>query len=109
MRHTPETYEGLGAALVRPGLGTMTELIGRGVPFWCVREAGNAELTHNAAVVERIGAGVDLGVLDGAAYPSSGGPAAAALAGPPTCARPHDGAPVTFDGARTTAELVLAR
>lgn len=108
-RHTPEMYAGLAAALVRPGLGTMTELIGRGIPFWCVREAGNAELAHNAAVVERIGAGVDLGVLDGDGRGPRGALLSAVLAGPPTCARPDDVAAVRFDGARTTAELVVAR
>lgn len=109
MDHTPPTYERLAAALIRPGLGTMTELIGRGVPFWCIREAGNSELAHNAAVAQRFGLGVDLGVLNGRDETADATVLEHVADGPPSGPAEHHVTPVRLDGALRTAELVLAR
>lgn len=61
--HTSGSYEGLAGAVVRPGLGLLSELLARRVPVWTVAESRNVELAFNAAVVERIGHGIDLGTV----------------------------------------------
>jgi len=107
----------VAAALVRPGLGIVTDLLWHGVPVACVRETGNAELEHNASALVRLGAGLDLGQLvDGSAAEAS------ALAGrldglddlgrrdgsertvPPAGVAP---ATLGFDGAVAVADVVL--
>jgi hypothetical protein len=110
--HTPALYDALAVAVIRPGLGTLTELLARGVAINCVYEGGNAEVAHNAAVVARLGAvGQDLGsppadpvgeaawvrgVLDGLLRASVGGTSAVAPG-------------LRFDGAAETARIVLGR
>jgi hypothetical protein len=101
-QHTSAMYDLVQAAVVRPGLGTVTELLARRVRLHCVREEGNAELAHNARVIVDLGAGDDHGgpraelaelVTGGDARPQS---------------RHARGASLRFDGADRTAELVLA-
>lgn len=90
----------LAAALVRPGLGTVTDLLQHGVPMICVREGGNAELVHNARAIEANGWGIDLGTV-----PDSVEGLVAGLARLEACAP----APVpTFDASARVAEVVLA-
>jgi hypothetical protein len=106
----------VAAALVRPGLGIVTDLLWHGVPVACVRETGNAELEHNASALVRLGAGLDLGRLGGAAVAEAavlagrleglgdlGRPDVTDGAGPPA------GGSVTlgFDGAAAVADVVL--
>ena len=105
--HTPAMYDALRAAVVRPGLGTVTELLARGVPIHCVREADNAELAHNAGVIVGLGAGIDHG------FPTAA--LAASLIderGDPTGNDPtgnaRNAASLRFDGADRTADLVLS-
>jgi hypothetical protein len=105
--HTPAMYDGLRVAVVRPGLGTVTELLARDVRILCVREPGNAELAHNAGVVVELGAGEDLGAPDG----ERSDQILAALLRTPVdgVMGRRAGVALRFDGASRTAELVLAR
>lgn len=59
--HTPSMYDDVTTALIRPGLGTLTELLARETQILCIREDGNAELRHNAEVVVELHRGLDLG------------------------------------------------
>lgn len=99
--HTPAMYDALQAAVIRPGLGTLTELLARRVHVHCVREPGSTELAHNTRVVVELGVGDDLGVPR------------AELAGRIVDGRGavHDGSDprtgLRFDGGMRTAELVL--
>jgi hypothetical protein len=100
--HTSAMYDVLRAAVVRPGLGTVSELLARGARIHCVREPGNAELEHNARVVSDLGAGTDHGApsielataLDHAITDPVGSEA--------------QRAGLRFDGADRTAETVLS-
>ena len=100
--HTSAMYDVLRAAVVRPGLGTVSELLARGARIHCVREPGNAELEHNARVVSDLGAGADHGApsielattLDHAITDPVGSEAQRAA--------------LRFDGADRTAEIVLS-
>jgi len=100
--HTSEMYDEVGAAVVRPGLGTLTELLVRRARIACVREEGNAELAHNAAAVVRLGRGADLGAAGGLTWRA----VAAALAAPPT--GPPPGSGPGPDGVRQAVDLILA-
>ena len=101
--HTPAMYDVLRAAVVRPGLGTISELLARGIRVHCVREPGNAELEHNARVVSDLSAGIDHGAssvelataLDHAVAAPVGSEVRRAA--------------LRFDGADRTAEIVLSR
>ena len=101
--HTSAMYDLLRAAVVRPGLGTVSELLARGTRIHCVREPGNAELEHNARVVTDLGAGTDHGA------PSI----ELATALDREITDPVDSearrATLRFDGADHTAEIVLSR
>lgn len=106
--HTPAMYDALRAAVVRPGLGTVTELLARGVPIHCVREADNAELAHNAGVIVGLGAGLDHGfpvaALAASLLDERGDPTADAV----DAADAASADPLRFDGADRTADLVLS-
>lgn len=52
-------YARLRAAVVRPGVGTLTELIQAGCPAFCFYEDGNREMSGNAARIESAGLGFD--------------------------------------------------
>jgi hypothetical protein len=95
-RHDAAMYERVTAAVVRPGLGTITELLASGATVWSTYEAGNVELAHNAAVLVQLGVGHDLG--DGATL-------AADLRLPPLSRRVPVG--LRFDGARDVADALL--
>lgn len=104
--HDAAMYDALGAALVRPGLGAVTELVVRGIPVWTVREAGNTELAYNAAVLAAEEAGVDLGALTDAVPAGDAATSALVdviLAGPPRTMPPV----FSTDGAAAVARLVL--
>jgi hypothetical protein len=101
--HTPALYDTLAAAVIRPGLGTLTELLARGVTVHCAYEAGNAELVHNAHIVAGLG-GEDLGTppsddLDDWLQAALERVLAARPAAP--------AAPLRLDGAAKTARIVL--
>lgn len=57
----PSRWDDVGVAVCRPGIGSLTDCIARGIPIVCVHERGNIELAHNAARVAELGFGVDLG------------------------------------------------
>ena len=95
--HRPEMYDEVVAAVVRPGLGTLTELLVRDAWVVCVREDGNAELDYNAQVVERLGFGIGrtTDVL------------AAVLQRPTTGGGQHK-KELDLDGTRQAVDLILA-
>lgn len=93
--HGADLYDRLAAAVVRPGLGVVTELLARSVELWCVREAENAELAHNAAVLVERGAGHD------------GASPAEVLARGSRVSGSPEGTALRFDGADVAAELIL--
>ena len=103
--HSSAMYGMLAAALIRPGLGVVTELLSRSVPAWCVREPGNSELAHNARTLERMGAGHDLGELT----PTVDAPTVARtlLAGAPREGARDASAQTRFDGAAAVAAFVV--
>lgn len=106
--HDAAMYDALRGALVRPGLGVVTELVARGIPMWTVREAGNTELAHNATVLVERGLGVDLGVIG--VDPTAARAAAPASMADAVLAGPGDVRPAALpsDGAAAVARLVLA-
>ena len=90
----------VAAAVVRPGLGIVTDLLRRGVPMRTVVEPGNREVAHNAAALEALGIGRVVG--DG---PGSVSSVASGAAFEGATLRPDAG--LRFDGAATVAERVL--
>lgn len=98
---TPGMYARLAAAVVRPGVGTLTELIQAGCPAFCFYESGNREMVLNATRVASAGLGLDCGsvqaALDGAlSHGTSPSPR-------------HDGLPPeSFDGAGRSARLLIS-
>lgn len=52
-------YAGLRAAVIRPGIGTLSECLLAHVPVCAFYEQANQEMTFNAAQLESIGAGWD--------------------------------------------------
>lgn len=61
--HGPEDFAALGAAVCRPGIGTVTECIAYGVPMVTFSEApSNPELAHNGRRLAELGVALDLGV-----------------------------------------------
>lgn len=55
----PEMYNQLAAAVVRPGVGTLTDLLIAGVKPFMFYEAENLEMRENASRVSRQGLGLD--------------------------------------------------
>lgn len=106
--YSAHMFGGLSAALVRPGLGVVTELVARAVPMWCTYEAGNAEMRHNAAVLTSLGLGGDLGALAAGADAGWPGRIARTLSegGPPRSSATAS-AEIALDGVAATADLVL--
>ena len=52
-----EMYAHLSAALVRPGIGTITDALLHGCRIFSFFEAGNREMVHNATRLEELGLG----------------------------------------------------
>lgn len=61
-----EMYASLAAAVVRPGVGTLTELLQAGAKIFCFYESGNRELEFNARQIEAYGLGSRYGSADAA-------------------------------------------
>ncbi len=59
---TREALADVDVIVCRPGVGTITDCITNRVPIVLVREAGNAELEHNAARLVALGIAIDPGV-----------------------------------------------
>ena len=62
-----EMYCRLKAAICRPGLGVLTDLLTVGVKPYLIYEPGNLEMEHNASVLEKHGLGkviIDIHCLD---------------------------------------------
>lgn len=53
----PGMYRGLKAAICRPGVGTMTDCLCRGVRIFAAYEEGNREMEHNGRVLVTRGVG----------------------------------------------------
>ena len=107
--HDRRMYDDVALAVVRPGLGVLSELVARGVPAWCAREPGNAELAHNAAAVSGSDLGRDLGTVPGgtdAVERWAADVAATAVAAGTAGWRPTGAGPT--DGAAAAARTVLA-
>jgi len=97
-------YSRLAAAVLRPGVGTVTDALQGGARIFCFYEQGNDELKHNARQLEVYGYGMDCGTAEGAV--------AAALRwarGKDTdaAATAHGGG-LSFQGAARAAALVAA-
>lgn len=81
-------YDGLAAAVCRPGVGTLTDCVDAGVPGIMAYTDGNAEMEHNARRAAELGIGWNAGpdlddveerVLDAVAEPERFAAAFAAL------------------------------
>lgn len=97
-------YSRLAAAVLRPGVGAVTDALQGGARIFCFYEAGNDELKHNARQLEAYGHGVDCGRAEDAV--------AAALRwdrdkGTGAPAPTHDGG-LGFQGAVRAAALIAA-
>jgi hypothetical protein len=53
----PDLYRRLGAAIIRPGLGTITDSLWAGVRLFTISESNNLEMTHNALRLHQAGVG----------------------------------------------------
>lgn len=105
---TAAALDRVAAALVRPGLGIVTELLERHVPMLCVREPGNRELEHNVGAVEALGAGRDAGELTSERGERSAAGILARLDRAPIDGRGHGPSDrPRLDGASSVAEVVL--
>ncbi len=58
---SPSEYETLSAAVIRPGIGTITDALSAGARIFAFREPGNRELERNAKGLETLGVGEDSG------------------------------------------------
>jgi hypothetical protein len=109
--HSTATYDTLAAALIRPGLGVVTELLARSVPMWCIFEPRNSELSHNAAALDEMRSGVVRGPIGASSMVPDEVLAKLVeevMSGPPDRGdRAPDG--LTFDGSATVASFVLKR
>jgi len=96
-------YRRLAAAVVRAGVGTLTDCVWAGARVFATWEPGNAELTFNA------GRFAELGIGDAAASPGDAFVAACAYATDLARRAAHAAATrqVDFDGVRETAELLV--
>ncbi|KAA3624574.1 MAG: hypothetical protein DWQ08_10245 [Proteobacteria bacterium] len=75
---SPGMYAGLAAAVIRPGVGTLTDAIHAQCPVYCFYETGNLEMTQNARRIADHGLGFDAGSIDRAideAYRNGAAPA----------------------------------
>lgn len=90
----------VAAAVVRPGLGIVTDLLRRGVPMRTVVEPGNREVAHNAAALEALG--IAHALDEG---PGSVASIASGAAFERATLRPDAG--LRFDGAAAVAERLL--
>jgi len=102
--HSPAMYDEIAAAVVRPGLGTLTELLMRDARIVCVREEGNSELAHNAAAIVELGRGHDVGTATELLWGRIG--PRLALRDPST-GRPDSARP-DHHGTRRAVDLILA-
>lgn len=50
-RYDSQMYIDVSAAICRPGLGVLTDLLSHGARPWCLFERGNAEMAHNVKVL----------------------------------------------------------
>lgn len=63
-RFTPEEYETLSVAVIRPGVGTITDSLSGGARVFSFREKGNRELERNGKGLEEIGVGQDFETIE---------------------------------------------
>ena len=62
--YSTSMYASLRAAIIRPGLGTICDVLNANVPIFPMYEPNNLEMSHNAAVIQERGYGVDCGDFD---------------------------------------------
>lgn len=97
---TPVMYSRLAAAVVRPGVGTLTEALEAGCLVYCFYEEGNQEMAFNAAQIELHGLGFDCRRVDAAL-------SQALSAGKPPHSRTTETGGLSFDGATRAARYLL--
>jgi len=100
---TPAMYAGLRVAVIRPGIGTVTDSLLAGARLFSFFEDGNAEMRDNAARIAAAGLGESCATAD-AAWER-----ALAFAGDPTAGEGHRRAFAALDrdGADQAARLIL--
>lgn len=59
-------YSRVAAAIIRPGVGTVTEALQAGCDIYCFYERGNGEMAFNASQIASHGFGFDCGGIDAA-------------------------------------------
>jgi hypothetical protein len=65
---TPAMFAQLGAAICRPGIGTVTDCLQNHVRIFAVAERHNREVTHNANVLEKLNLGMKCSNVDEALH-----------------------------------------
>lgn len=63
---SPGMYARVAAAVVRPGVGTLTEVIQAGCTVFCFYERGNREMSYNASQIRKLKLGFDCAEPDAA-------------------------------------------
>ena len=58
-----QMYASLMAAVIRPGMGTISDTLRHGAPVFCFYESNNKEMAGNARVIEALGVGNNLGTV----------------------------------------------
>jgi hypothetical protein len=61
---TPAMFQQLGAAICRPGIGTVTDCLQHHVRIFAVTEHHNREVAHNANVLEKLDLGMKCAEVD---------------------------------------------
>jgi hypothetical protein len=103
---SPAMYQSLVSAVIRPGMGTLTDALVAGARLYCFAEDGNVEMADNLAAVETLGVG--------RSFPGPRGARAALAAaradhGNPSVARSHLAAlrDLDFQGASRAIPWIL--
>jgi len=61
---SPEMFDVISAAVIRPGMGTVSDCLTRGTRIFAFWEDGHFEMKHNAQVLEQLGLGEGCGSLE---------------------------------------------
>lgn len=104
-RYDEDMYRRVGAAVCRPGIGTITDLLQHGGRPYCAYEPNNEEVAGNSRALQRQGLGVDCGDPERALH------AALEYGTNDAACRAHSVAlrSVSFAGARETADIIENR